>query len=504
MTKGLPWGRASRRSVRRSVAGIKVAFLSVVVLVVLGAGSAQAAKRRVGISLNGPHASAVHEVVAGVLRHHGFEATSTDLSGDSDQAIAEAARQGKLAAVIVGEVRDGGKRLKLRVHGSSGDLIGEGSWSEAAGIKKLETVLERTLWARVGGSLSKARPGGGGASEKTEKAEKSEAEETAPSAEPEKAPTYSRSKESEAPAAASASSEEAEGPRKHKKKKKTAAEEEPEAPTGSAGTALELAVGPRFIWRDLTWSPQVPALRGYTVGHAPSIGALLAWYPAAHFRGGWPSNIGVAASVEYTPGLVSETSDGSRYPTSESDYWAGARGRLIFGVAEASLTLGGGQQSFIFHSNGAGTPRSNLSDLPDVQYTYARAGVDLRIALPANVSLRLGGGYRYVVSAGDTNYLIQAPSYFPNSKFTAFDVMAGAGWRFLPVLEARAGIDLRRYAMNAGTNTYNVIAATDQYFAVWAQVALVLDGYAAAEGGPPASGKAAPPAPAEKSEDENE
>jgi hypothetical protein len=263
-------------------------------------------------------------------------------------------------------------------------------------------------------------------------------------------------------------------------------------------------VGPRFVWRDLSWSPQVPNLRGYTVGHAPSIGALLAWYPAAHFRGGWLSNIGVAASVEYTPGLVSETSNGSRYPTSESDYWAGARGRLIFGVAQASLTLGGGQQSFIFHSNGTGTPRSNLSDLPDVQYTYARAGVDLRVTLPANVRLLLGGGYRYVISAGDTNYLIQAPSYFPNSKFTAFDVMAGAGWRFLPVLEARAGIDLRRYGMTAGTNTYNVTAATDQYFAVWAQVALVLDGYGAGEGGPSASGKAAPPPRAEKSEDADE
>ena len=118
-------------------------------LVVAGSGSAQAAKRRVGVSLNGPHASAVHDAIAGALKHHGFETTSTDLAGESQDAIAQAARQGKLAAVIVGEVRDGGKRFKLRVFGSGGDLIGESSWAEAGGIKKLDAVVERTLWTRI-------------------------------------------------------------------------------------------------------------------------------------------------------------------------------------------------------------------------------------------------------------------------------------------------------------------------------------------------------------------
>jgi hypothetical protein len=488
MTRELPSGRAGRSV----VAGVAAALF----LVVAGGSSAQAAKRRVGVSLAGPHASAIHEVVAGVLRHHGFEVTSVDLAGDSDQAIAAAAKQGKLAAVVVGEVRDGGKRLKLRVHGSGGDLIGEGSWAEAGGIKKLERVVERTLWTRVGGSLSKAHAGG---AEKGEKAETPEApaqaEEEAPSA-PEKAPTYSRSEAAEAKAPA----EEAEAPRKGKKSKqrKQAAAEEPEAPSGPAATALEVAVGPRFLWRNLSWSPQVPALNPYKLAHAPGFGAFIAWYPAAHFRGGWLSNLGVATWIEYTPGLQSETSDGTRYPTNESDYWGGLRGRLLFGVAEAALTLGAGQQSFIFHSGAM--PRQALGSLPDVQYTYARAGVDLHVALPGHASLAVGGGYRYVISAGDTGFLIQQATYFPNSKITAFDVTAAAGYRFLSLLEARAGVDLRRYAISAGTNTYNVSSATDQYFAAWIQLALLVDGYGAGEGGPSAAGRPAPPA-AEKDED---
>jgi hypothetical protein len=497
-------GPSSWRAGSSAAAGIAVAFL----LVVAGAGSAQAAKRKVGVSLNGPHASGVRDAIAATLKHHGFETASTDLAGDSAEAVSRAAKEGKLAAIIVGEVRDGGKRLKLRVYGSGGDLIGEGSWAEAGGIKKLEAVVERTLWARVGGSLSKAHAPSGEKAEKREKVEKPgapEAEEAAPEAEAaEKTPTYSRSKEAE-PAEA-ASSDEDEAPRKHKKKKKAAGaetsndDEAPEAPTGSAATALELAVGPRFLWRKLSWSPQVMGLSPYSVGHAPSFGAFIAWYPAAHFRGGWASNIGIATSIEYTPGVQSQTGDGTNYPTTESDYWAGLRGRLAFSAAQASLTLAGGQQSFIFHSNLPAVMRKNLTQLPDVQYTYARAGIDLSVALPASFAVMLGGGYRYVLNAGDQGFLIQTSTYFPSSTFSGFDATAAVGYKFLSVLEARAGADLRLYHMTAGSNAYMVTSATDQYFALSAEVVLLLDGYAAGEGGPSAAPKAA--APATKGDDD--
>ncbi|HVU51038.1 MAG TPA: hypothetical protein VHL80_10155 [Polyangia bacterium] len=455
-----------------------------------------------GVSISGPHAGAIHDVVASVLKHHHLEATSTDLPGEAQDAVAAAAKQGKLAAIVVGEVKDGGKRLKLRVYGSGGDLVGEGSWSEAGGLKKLEAVVHRTLWRRVGGALAKARPPGAGAAERPEKAEppekdgEAEEEEAAPEAEP--APSDSRKQSEEA-----AKPDEGEGARKHKKKKAEEPEEEEAAtPSGPAATALELAVGPRFLWRKLSWSPSTPNLSAYEVGRAPAIGAFLAWYPAAHFRGGWLSNLGVVTSIEYTPGLSStRPSDGASFPTKEGDYWGGLRGRLVFGVAQAALTLGGGQHSFIFHSGA--TPRQSLGELPDVQYTYGRAGLDLRVALPANVSLALGGGYRYVFSAGDSGFLLQQQTYFPSSKVTAFDATAAVGFRFLRLLEVRAGADLRRYAMTAGTNTYNVTSGTDQYIAAWAQVAVLVDGYGAGEGGPAApAGKAAPPAPKADAGDE--
>ncbi len=452
MPNGFSSGRAGRLIASGVVAGL---------LVVVGtAPAAQAAKRRVGVSVSGASADRIHEAISVVLRHHGFESVHVDLGGDSDDAIAAAAKSGHLAAVVVGEVHDGGKRLKLRVHGASGELIGEASWAERGGAHHLAAAVERTMWARVGGALSKAHALG-------EKAEKAEPEaEEAPSAE-------SKSKEDEAAVA-----EPAPGSRKHKK-----ADEEEAGPMSAAGPALDFAAGLRFMSRSFAWSPQVAGLRGYSLSFAPSLGVNAAWYPAAHFRGGWPSNLGVGTNIEYTPGLKSETSNGGSYPTTATDFEGDVRYRLLLGGAgQLAFLVGGGQQSFIFHGT-ATSMRSDLSDLPDVKYTYLRGGVDARFNLPANFALMVSGGYRYVVNAGKDGFLIQANPYFPNATFVAFDVSAGVGYRFLSMLEARAGFDLRRYQMTAGTNNSMVSSATDQYSALWFRLAVLLDGVAAGEGG---------------------
>jgi hypothetical protein len=442
------------------------------------------------VAVSGPHAGAIRGAIDGALERHGFEATSVDVAGEGAGPIADAAKREKLAAILAGQVQGGGKKLKLRVYGANGDVLDEASFS-APNIKKLETAVGRTLWARVGGVLSKARAPG----EKAEKPAK-----VGGTAAPEKA----RAEEGEGGAAAE-SENEAPAPRKHEKRRAAEAEEDQEEQEAEtfAALALDVGVGPRFVSRHFTWSPAVPALRGYSLGYSPAFGASLAWYPLAHSRGGWAANLGVAASVEYTPGITSETSDGASYPTSESDYWGGVRGRVLFGIAQASLTLAGGQQTFVFSSSGTAN-RANLSDLPDVKYTYGRAGLDLRLSLPADLSLMLGAGYRYVFSAGADNYLIQASSYFPDSTFVAFDASAAAGYRPLSLLEVRAGFDVRRYQMTAGTNIYGVSGATDQYLAFWFQLALLLDGYTGGQAASPPPKPVAAPASESPSGGEDE
>jgi hypothetical protein len=487
-------------------ASVWASLLAGLLLIGLSPGGAHAAgKNRVGVDVNGSPSGPIRAAVSDVLKHHGYEVASADVSGDSEDAIARVAKQGKLTAVIVGEVRDGGKRAKLRVYGAGGDLIGEGSWAEHGGAKKLAAAIERTLWARIGGALAKAKGAEGDAGEKAErppkaaatspnKAEKAEKTEEKAEA-PEEKSAYSRSEAAESTGDADEGSSRKGKGKGSKKKKKLEDEDEGEGEGGAgapAATALELGVGGRFISRTLTWANN--AVRGYSMGFAPALGVTLAWYPAAHFRGGWPSNLGLAASAELLPGYESKTSDGTHYPTQENDYWAGARGRLPLGPVEAAFTLGGGQHAFVFRSGGAAN-RAALADLPDVQYTYARAAVDLRIALPSSLSIVVGGGYRYVLAGGDKNYLVEGPTFFPGAKIWGLDATGGVGYRVLPFLEGRAGVDLRRYAIttNATAMQPAVASGTDQTFAIWVQAVLVLDG---AKGG--AAGAARPaPAPAE-------
>jgi hypothetical protein len=435
-----------------------------------------AAKRRVGVSVTGSPAGPMREAISDALKKHQFEVTGADLSGDSEDAIASAAKQGKLSAVIVGEVKDGGKRLKLRVYGASGDLIGEGSWNEKGGPKKLANSVERTLWARVGGALSKARPPGEKGASKPEPT----AEEPAPA---EEASTYSRSKDEDADKGDDGE------PTKKSSSKKKKEEEEETATSGSAGpvapaygSALELEIGPRFVGRTLSWqqADSPSALNPYSLNFAPAVGGRLAWYPAAHFTGGWVSNIGIGFAAEYVPGVTSQTSDGSKYPTQLSDYHGGLRGRLAYGPVRGALALEGGQHAMIFRngttSAGGLAPRGNLIGTPDVKYLYARIGVDVVIALPIKLSAGLGGGYRYVLSAGDVNYLLQTDMYLPSSKIAAFDLGAFVGYQLLPMLAVRAGFDLRYYQITGGANTHMVTSGSDQYTAFWAALAVTVDG----------------------------
>jgi hypothetical protein len=456
-----------RRRHRLFAHAIAVLALLISVLDVAG-GAAHAARRRVGVAVDGSPAGHVREAIAQVLERHGFEVVTPDLVAGADGAIAAAAKQGHLAALLVGEVEDAGKHLKLRVYDASGDVIGESTWAER-GAKKLAPAVERTLWARVGGPLAKAREAGASRGEAAEQ----QADEPAEPKSAASSATPADERETDATAVG-------EAPRKQKKRRADDEDEE----SASAGTALDIAVGPRFVWRSLSWGSG-GMLTPYSLPRRPAIGASIAWYPGAHVTSGWAANIGVAAALELMPGLTSQTDDGASYPTTATDFWVGARGRMRLGSIEGALTLGGGQQSFIFHSQGAAN-RFTISALPDVKYSYGRAAIDLRIAATSAVSIFVGGGARYVFSAGDDDYLLQtSPYYLPSSSIFGLEASAGVGVRVLPQLEARAGFDLRRYQISAGANTVGVSSGVDQFTSVWLGLAFLLDG--ASGGEPPAA-----------------
>jgi hypothetical protein len=251
-----------------------------------------------------------------------------------------------------------------------------------------------------------------------------------------------------------------------------------EAAKGTGTLALEAAVGPRFVSRDLSWNKDLSGtLAPFSVGQAPAVGFQLAWYPGAHVTRGWPTYFGVAASGEYAPGITARNASGGEYPTAGSDYWGGGRFRYPFAAGDAALTAAYGQHAFSFRSSNSAA-RSGLN-IPDVAYSYVRVGADGRFRLPAGFSLLVGAGYRAVLDAGKTGYGVQSMTYFRKTTVTAIDASAAVGYRFLSMFEARVGADVRRYGMDMhpeATDPVIVSGAVDQYLALWANVAVLLDG----------------------------
>jgi hypothetical protein len=437
-------------------------FLGVVAgLLVLAASAprALAAKPRVGLALTGSTMHAVHEAISATLSQHGFETVDVDAEDGQDATVT--AKRAHLTAVFVGEVRASG-RCQLQIYSASGDVIGTASWAEKH-ASKLAPTVGRTLWARVGDALTKA------AEDTAAPAQAADGDESAPA----KTPAKKKTAADEA-----AASDDEESPRRRKPVAVETASAEAGPSEGSAGTALDLAVGMRLFSRNLAFSPGGTALRNFSVSARSALGLAGAWYPAASYRSDWLSNLGVGAAVEWLPGLDSTTTGGVHYPTTAADLRADLRYRLMLSHGgQIAFAVGGGQQSFVFRSDGA-AQRSDINYLPDVQYSYMRVGVDARFVLPADISLLVAGGYRYVPSAGNQDYLIQESSYLPGSSVVAFDAGAGVGYRFMSAVEARAGFDLRRYQLSGGTNGAGA-SASDQYTAFWLQVAILLDGVGA-------------------------
>jgi hypothetical protein len=251
---------------------------------------------------------------------------------------------------------------------------------------------------------------------------------------------------------------------------------------GGAPLALDAMAGVRVVSRDLSWNKDINnALQPFSMGNEAAFGFQLAWYPGAHFTTGWASQIGIAASGEYVPDVSAQTMNGSTYPASDSDYWAGLRGRMPLGPVDGMLTLAYGQHAFLVRS-GTNASRADLA-VPDVKYSYLRVGADGRLHLPANFSLLAGVAYRAVVDAGKGVYQAQSDAYFPRMSVIAIDASLAVGFRFLSMFEARLGADLRRYGLdmhpNPATDTIIVSGGIDQYVAYWLDIAVLLDGPAA-------------------------
>ena len=113
--------------------------------------------------------------------------------------------------------------------------------------------------------------------------------------------------------------------------------------------------------------------------------------------------------------------------------------------------------------------------IPDTIYRYARPAIGLRLELPADLSLTLGGGYRYVFNAGGKDL----DGYFPHRTVAGVDADLALGYRIGRTLEIRASGQLRRYFYDMHSkagDAYLAGGAIDQYWTVGLGMAVLLGG----------------------------
>ncbi|HET6280605.1 MAG TPA: hypothetical protein VFH73_06555 [Polyangia bacterium] len=440
--------------------------------------------------------------------------------------IAAIARKLKLAAIVTGEVNAPAGKARIIVHnGSNGATTADATFVVKGGADKLADAVLKTLWSRIGSGIENARPSSGKSEEVVSRAAGKDKREAAPPAadekeeadkEPEKVEEEPPPKKAEekkvskrnGDSDASDKQERASTAVRKKAKKAKRSSDDDDDEEGGGGTggfpALALEIGPRFLSRNLSYSKDFgSAILPFVVNYRTAMGFSAVWFPAAHMTSAFISNVGLVVDGEYASTFISKSPppDSLGYPTKGSDYFGGVRVRTIVGsFLEPSVTAGLGHHAFVFAS-GPAAPRNGIN-VPDMDYSYLRFAGNVRLQLPVGLSVMAGAGYRLVTSPGNQPYQIQSAQYFPRATVTGFDAVVAAGYRVHPLVEVRAGFDLRRYIYKTNALASDPIPLSgfaDHYQAIWVHLAIVVDGM----GGGHARGKA-PPAGTVSGEDDEE
>jgi hypothetical protein len=513
-----------------------LAFASAVVVVLGWAALASAQDQRVGIRIIGKGDALIRSKVGEVLAtngckltsHQQVEAAGRSLKRGFDGAgdIAAIARKLKLAAIVTGEVNAPAGKARIIVHnGANGAVTADATFVVKGGADKLGETILKSLWSRIGSGIENARPASGRSEEVASRPSGKEKREAAPAAdETEEADKEAEKAEEEPPppkkaeekkaskrngdSDASDKQERASTTVRKKAKKAKRSSDDDDDEEGGEGTggfpALALEIGPRFLSRNLSYSKDFgSAILPFVVNYRTAMGFSAVWFPAAHMTTAFISNVGLVVDGEYASTFISKSPppDSLGYPTKSSDYFGGVRVRMPLGsFLEPSATVGLGHHAFVFAS-GPGAPRGDIN-VPDMDYSYLRLGGNVRIQIPGGISVMAGAGYRAVTSPGNQPYQIKSAQYFPRATVTAFDALVALGYRVHPLVEVRAGYDLRHYVFKTNAVAADPIPLggfTDHYQAIWVHLAVVVDGM----GGGHARGRA-PPAGTVSGEDDEE
>jgi hypothetical protein len=209
-----------------------------------------------------------------------------------------------------------------------------------------------------------------------------------------------------------------------------------EGPTSRSALhpALIAWLGPKLMWRSLayTGSTGLSSYKNEVGSPGVNLAVGATYYPGAHWRNDWLSDLGLEFAFEYTVGLSSKQG-GEKLSTTAYELDAGAIYRFPLDTFEPRVRAGYLLQTFE-------VPDS--TDLPGVTYSGVRLGAGTLVHVLDSLTFDVDLGYVFVLSTGD----IDSAAFATGTTASAFEASGGATYRFgsSGAFGARLGVDFRR------------------------------------------------------------
>ncbi|RYZ07974.1 MAG: hypothetical protein EOO73_09745 [Myxococcales bacterium] len=381
---------------------------------------AAAEKQKVAVGgFDGPKSAEARSAFIEALKEDGaYEVTDAEdvKASSKSKAVAQAASGLGVSAVITGKVSKGG--LKVKVMGADGKVADEAEIK--GGGAKLKAAIAKGGAASVAEALARLAP---------------------PPEEP---------KEEEAKPAEEGAAEET----------KEASASTDDVGSASGGLSpLDITAGLRPLHRTFKFHDTVadarPAdacpegsaqtncfrqLPSYELPLGPVLFIDVNWFPASHATTGAAEWFGITAGFEKgfaTQSVYQEGKPDERtLKTNIQALYAGAKFRLPLGAHQLSASGTFGQQTFALEGD-ADSPK-----LPDVKYTYVKAGLEGTLRF-GDVFFGARVGKRFVLGTGALEKV-----WFPSVKTQSLEAGATVGYRLVSSLDLVAGFDWLRYAFD--------------------------------------------------------
>jgi hypothetical protein len=263
------------------------------------------------------------------------------------------------------------------------------------------------------------------------------------------------------------------------KPKETEKEKEPEKPSESSGgakpTMVDFGVGIRGFQRHLgykdDWNGTLPS---YDLNGAPEAELTLGVFPIKNSNGsitaGLVGSFGYAFALGSTykvPPMGSTTA--TKYTTKAMEFTVGAKVNFNFGTSSLGVAAEFGKQSFAVNLPPPPADHSNAG-VPDVDYTFIRPSVSVRIGVMDKLAIIPSLGALIVLGAGQ----ITTPAFFDskNTSILGIDASLGAAYEIAHNIEIRPSLDFRRYGYKFSWSPASTIlqapypagGAIDQYY----------------------------------------